>query len=332
MHRAPQTFAHFVACPENRSALLAIKEVAACINARRLVHSSPLFMHGPAGSGKTHLVSALIDEVTRNRLQLAVCVLQATELDDSTLNQRASEGRFESDLVVVEDLQHLPTRAAESLVQILDDMQAHSRPIVCTAAVGPQSLSWRGERFPARLTSRLARGLVVGLQPLQAASRLAVLKDKAQRLQLAVSHDVLVWLAEHLGGGRQLEGALARLLTLARMQPRPLDVPTVAASFADQARETQVTVQRIVQHVSGFYRVQAGQLQSRVRSRKVLLPRQVGMYLARQLTPLSLEEIGSYFGGRDHSTVLHACRKVAKDLEDDPLLSGAVQQLQQQLA
>ncbi len=325
MQRAPLTFARFVACPENRSALLAIKDLAACTRSRRPVRTSPLFIHGAAGSGKTHLMHALVDELTRACPDLTISVLSAAELGDLA-------DLCQSDLVILEDLQHVPRGAAEPLVQALDDLAAYSRAVVCTAVVGPQNLSWRGEPFPARLTSRLASGLVAGLEPLQAASRLAVLQDKAQRQQLAVSRDILAWLAEHLNGGRQLEGALTRLEALARMHTRPLDVPTVAAAFGEQVEDTQATVERIVQQVSGFYRVQAHQLQSRLRSRRVMLPRQVGMYLARRLTSLSLQEIGSYFGGRDHSTVLHACRKVEEELEHDPVLSGAVQQLHYALA
>jgi chromosomal replication initiator protein len=233
----------------------------------------------------------------------------------------------------VEDLQHLPARAVEALVQLLDYLHARQRLVVVTALAGPQQLGHRGVRFPARLTSRLAGGLVVGLEPLQAASRLALLLDKAQRRQLAVSRDVLSWLAEHLtGGGRQLEGALARLETLARLHARPLDVAVVAVHFREQVEASQVTVERIAQRVCGYFRVEARQLQSRRRHRNVLLPRQVGMYLARQLTALSLDQIGAFFGGRDHSTVLHACRKVEQALGQDPLLSGVVRQLHADLA
>src|SRR5262249_22117573 len=156
-------------------------------------------------------------------------------------------------------------------------------------------------------------------------SRLALLEDKAQRRQLAVRHDVLAWLAEHLtGGGRQLEGALARLELLARLSGRPPDVAAVAAHFREQAEASRVTVERIAQRVGGSSGGDPRQLQRRRRYKGVLLPRQVGMYLARQLTELSLEQIGAYFGGRDHSTVLHACRKVEQALTHDAALSGAV--------
>jgi chromosomal replication initiator protein len=347
MHRPPLTFARFVTGPENRSALLAVQDVAAWLGSHRSCRTSPLFLHGPAGSGKTHLVHALVEEVTRRCPDLVVALLSAGDLDAPSRSGQTTELESEqgvsaddpletarhSDLIVVEDLQHLPLRAMEPLVQLLDDLQARQRQVLGTALSGPQHLAHRGERFPARLTSRLACGLVVGLEPLQVPSRLALLQDRAQRRQLAVSRDVLAWLAEHLtGGGRQLEGALARLETLARLHSQPLDVATVASHFREQVEASAVTVERIAQRVSGYFRVEARQLQSRRRSRSVLLPRQVSMYLARQLTQLSLDQIGAYFGGRDHSTVLHACRKVTQAIASDPVLSGTVRQLHADLA
>src|SRR5207302_3605662 len=115
----------------------------------------------------------------------------------------------------------------------------------------------------------------------------------------------------------QLEGAVARLQTLVKLQRQPLEVAAVAAEFREQAQagEGGPTVRRIAERVGGFFQVEPDQLQSRRRYRNAMLPRQVGMYLARQLTPLSLQQIGAYFGGRDHSTVLHACRKVERALE-----------------
>jgi chromosomal replication initiator protein len=332
MQKSPLTFARFVPASENRSALLAIQDVAECVcSGRGRRQSNPLFLHGPTGTGKTHLVSALVAQVTRRCPDLVAAVLSAGDLAAEA--EDVFEPARHSDLVVIEDLQHLPLRAAEPLIQLLDQLNARGQQIVLTASDGPQRLAGRQGRFPSRLTSRLAAGLVVALQPLQAASRLTLLKDRAQRQQLAISPDVLAWLAEHLtGGNRQLLGALTQLETLTRMGGQPLDVPGVARLFREQAEAGQVTVEQIALRVGGYFQVKPEQLQSRRRSRNVLLPRQVDMYLARQLTEMSLEQIGAYFGGRDHSTVLHACRKVERAIHSNAVLSGAVRQLHADLA
>jgi chromosomal replication initiator protein len=336
MQRPLLTFARFVPAPQNRSALLAVQEVARgiCTGAPRDRRTNPLFLHGPPGTGKTHLVCALLEEVTRRCPDLVVTLLSAGDL--APASSEASQGpeglSRPSDLLVVEDLQYLPPASAEALARALDALRARGRQVVCTASAGPQQLVPRGQRLPARLASRLAAGLVVGLEPLPAEGRLAVLEEGAKRRNLLVAREALAWLAERLGGGRELEGALTRLEALARRHALALDLPTVAAQFSEHAGAGGVTVERIAQRVGGYFRVKPEQLQSRRRYRSVLVPRQVGMYLARQLTGLSLEQIGAYFGGRDHSTVLHACRKVEQALGRDAALSGAVRQLHAELA
>jgi chromosomal replication initiator protein len=304
---------------------------------------SPLYLHGPAGTGKTHLVSALIDEVTRQSPQVIITLCHAGDLGRMARSVEISgevadalQAAKHSDLFVLEDLQHLVGRAddrrsaiTEELVQVFDHLHARQRQLIFTATAGPRELMY----LPSRLLSRLASGLVVGLRPLQLASRLAVLKDKAQRRQLAVASEVLSWVAEHCGGSvRQLDGALVQLQSLAALHDRPLDVSIVADRFRDSIQGNRLTVERIAQRVGNYFCVDPRHLQSRRRHQSVLLPRQIGMYLARQLTGLSLEEIGSYFGGRDHSTVFHACRKIKDVLVHDPGLSGAVEQLQAELA
>jgi chromosomal replication initiator protein len=146
--------------------------------------------------------------------------------------------------------------------------------------------------LPARLVSRLGCGLVVGLRPLQLSSRLALLQDKAQRRQLAVGPKILAWLAENLGSGRQLEGGLVQLQSLARLHDRPLNLSTVAEHFRELVQSNRLTVEHIAQRVGSYFRIEPRHLQSRRRYQNVLLPRQIGMYLARQLTDLSLGEIG----------------------------------------
>src|SRR5207244_2743233 len=132
--------------------------------------------------------------------------------------------------------------------------------------------------------------------------------------------------------GRQLEGAVNQIDALQKLQRRPLTLGEVRDHFRPQADAGRPTVERIARHVGSCFRVEPKLLASDRRQRPLLLARQVGMYLARKLTPLSLQQIGAYFGGRDHTTVLHACRKIEAALEADPELSGTVRRLHAELA
>ena len=344
-----KSFNRFLPFPENQAAFLAVQDLIQNLRLGKLQRSpNPLFLHGPPGTGKSHLLSGLAGEIAGGA-GLTVQCLAASDfrvppfqrLDKKKLatNEAALvppslvDDAQECDLLILEDLQHLPLAAAETLVQIIDHRQAHQCPMVFTAAMGPRHLAHRGLRFPARLTSRLAAGLVVALEPLKIASRQRYLEELAQRSQLALPREIVHWLARNLtGGGRQLDGAIIQLETLNKVGRQPLDLKSVMAHFSVQVDATRPSVERIASHVGGYFRIEARQLQSRRRYHNVLLPRQIGMYLARQLTTLSLDQIGHYFGGRDHSTVLHACRKVEQAMKKDAVLSGAVRQIHAELA
>jgi chromosomal replication initiator protein len=326
-----QTFARWVSTLETIAARLAVGRVAeSVLKGRPRPETNPLFLHGASGCGKTHLIAALAHELATQQLEITVRIQAARELADFPMANSSGwhgDSLVECDLLAVEDLQHLPFRASESLVRIIDERLARRLQTVCTATVGPSQL----KQLPWRLTSRMVSGLVVGMMPLGPASRLVFLQDRIERRQLPIGHDVLTWLARHLPGScRQLEGAITRLESLARLSDRIPDLAAVAEHFRAEIEAGQPTVERITEHVSRHFHLDPRLLQSKRRSRGTLLARQVAMALSRRLTPLSLEQIGAYFGGRDHSTVLHACHKV--ESSRDAALSGALRQLHAELA
>jgi chromosomal replication initiator protein len=301
---------------------------------RALPGGNPLFLHGPSGTGKTHLITVLVSRVTDKAPEVGVAILAAREL--SPTGADAEEDAAGPDpirtaktvgLLVVEDVQHLPEAGVGILARLVDQARTRRQQLIITATAGPARL----ERLPVRLASRLAAGLVVGMEALTPAGRLTFLRHKARERGLKLDAAVLSWLAERLpGSGRVLEGALARIEDLCRLQPT-LTPAVLEEHFATEAAAHRPTVERIVGQVGRYFRVDAGELRGPGRHRGILLPRQVGMYLARRLTDLSLEQIGAYFGGRDHSTVLHACRKVEESLAEDARLQGAVRQLHAEL-
>lgn len=359
MHPAG-TLSRFLPLAENRAAWLAIHDIAASFRTDRVRRlSSLLVVHGPSGTGKTHLATGLVNELSHGTPPLVCQHVSADELKTLLQPEPGSpvpiplagdaqqpdamvdmcsgpawlrEAR-QCDYLVLEDLHHLPSRAAEAVVQLLDARQTRRLPTLITARHGPRQLALTGPRFPARLTSRLAAGLVVALEPLNSTSRLQLLEEFAQRRQLAVAPEILRWLAVHLtGGGRQLEGAVTQLDSLTKLQRQPLKLADIRPHFRAQVDALRPSVERIVAQVGGHFHVDPRELVMRRRLRAILVPRQICMYLARQLTKLSLQQIGACFGGHDHTTVLHACRKVERALANDPLLSGAVKQLHAELA
>jgi len=277
-----------------------------------------LYLHGPTGCGKSFLVARCLDRLGESR----TLVTTGKDLGRLLGQQESVEPLDGADVLVVEDVAGLPATASEGLATLLDRRGRRRLPVVTTAAVGPAQLG----RHSARLRSRLAGGLVVLVPPPGPDSRRAFLSHQAAQHGLRLSDDALAWLAQQPAGSyRVLLGVVGRL-AMPPLGPEPLTLAEAKARLADDATDT-TSVDRIAREVGRFYRVQAARLRGKSRQRAALVPRQVGMYLARLLTGLSLEAIGAYFGGRDHATVLHACRKVARALDLDPALAGAVRTL-----
>lgn len=277
---------------------------------QREATSTLVMIHGPAGCGKSRLVGDFADRIVSAR---------AFELD----------GLGDIPTLAIEDVQFLPRTRVESLVALLDERDAQGRATIVTASSGPRHLRFRGERVAARFTSRLAAGLVVAMPLPSAESRRVVADAWLADDGLAPATDVVDALVDATRGFRGLEGAMHQLklmTSLADVSDRD-----IVAHFREHARGNQTSLDRIVQRVAGAFRVSAKDIRSKRRLRGLVVPRHVSMYLARQLTPLSLNDIAAHFGDCDHATVLHACRKMEVTLAEDPVLGGTVDQLQGEL-
>ena len=201
------------------------------------------------------------------------------------------------------------------------------RATIATANTGPAGLT----HLPRRLTSRLAGGLVIQLEPLAAASRRAILADAAKAQAVRLTPDALDWLAEHATGGgvRATLGLLQNLAQAAAAAADPLSRAEVEQTLAGAGQPTLAAcdVSTILKRVAAAFGVSEKEMLSTSRLREVLRPRQIAMYLARELTGLSLPRIGTAFDGRDHTTVLHACRKVEEEMTSDAMLAKRVEEL-----
>jgi chromosomal replication initiator protein len=327
----PATWGGFVTLAENRSVLDAVQSLSKALLAGRRPPVNLLLVHGSTGLGKTHLAEELLRRLSDADEMITARIAAVGDLARS-FPGLTDPDLTACDLLVLEDVQLLPARDADAFCELLDRRLSRRQAVVATANVGPAAL----RHLPRKLTSRLAAGLVVQLEPLSAASRRAILKHAAQLRRLALTPAALDWLAESAGGGgvRLLLGLLGSVAQGAKAFSASLDRRDVQGllSASGLPVSSRRDVSRIIKQVAAAYGVTARELLGPSRLRRVMVPRQVAMYLARQLSGLSLPRLGAAFGGRDHTTVLHACRKVEADAVNDAFLASMVRQLRAELA
>lgn len=280
---------------------------------------NPLFVYGGVGLGKTHLIHALGNEVYKQNPDKVIRYVHAEDYyaDVVRAYQQKSFDVFKRyyrslDLLLIDDIQFFnnKNRTQEEFFYAFNALIEAKKQIVITCDTYPKDITGLEDR----LISRFDWGLTVAIEPPELEMRVAILKKKAEAERIEVSEDVAFLIAKHLRSNvRELEGALKKVLAFARFHGREINLEVAKEALKDLigAHNRQITFESIQKTVAEYYKIKVSDMHSKKRTRIVARPRQVAMWLAKELTPASLPAIGEAFGGRDHTTVLHACRTIS---------------------
>lgn len=313
---ATYTFETFVTGRANQLARAAAIQVADSPG----TSYNPLFIYGGVGLGKTHLLHAIGNLVRERTPGAKIRYLHAEQYVSDLVRavQHRSFDQFKRyyqslDLLLIDDIQFFADkdRTQEEFFYTFNALLESRRQIVITCDSFPKEIAGMEDR----LKTRFGWGLTVAVEPPDLEMRVAILLKKAELEGVALEQPVAFFIAQQVPSNvRELEGALKRVLAFCRFSGQPLRIDTCKEALRDliAVQSRQVTIDNIQRTVAEYYKIKVSEMYSKKRSRTIARPRQIAMALAKELTPLSLPDIGEAFGGRDHTTVLHACRKVAE--------------------
>jgi chromosomal replication initiator protein len=308
------TFDSFVTGKANELARAAAMQVAE----RAGSAYNPLFVYGGVGLGKTHLAQAIGNSIRQTNPQSRIRYIHAEQYVSDVVRayQHKSFDDFKRyyhslDVLLIDDIQFFggKNRTQEEFFYAFNALVESHKQIVITCDSYPKEISG----IENRLISRFGWGLTVAVEPPELEMRVAILIKKAEAESVTLDHSVAFFIAQHIQSNvRELEGGLKRVLAYARFTRQPMSVDLCREALKDllAVQSRQVTIENIQKTVADYYKIKVSEMFSKKRTRNVTRPRQIAMALAKELTHLSLPDIGEAFGGRDHTTVLHACRKV----------------------
>ena len=325
------TFNSFVSGPSNQFAHAAAMAVA---NNPATTYN-PLFIYGGVGLGKTHIVHAIGNEIINKNTNLKICYYSSEKFTNELINslRHAKMDEFRNkfrsiDVLLIDDIQFIAGKKStqEEFFHTFNALYESHKQIVVTSDKFPKEIPDLEER----LRSRFEWGLIADIQAPDIETKQAILKMKADQNNIDLPEDVAFFLANSvINNVRELEGYLIRIGAFASLTSTPINLEMAKNILKDIIIEQtkEITVENIQKTVADHYQIKTNDLKSAKRLKTLVLPRQIAMYICRKLTSSSYPEIGNKFGGKDHSTIIHAIKKIEKNMEIDLQLRATVEKL-----
>ena len=330
------TFDTFVIGPGNRfphAASLAVAEAPA-------EAYNPLFIYGGVGLGKTHLMHAIGHHVLSNKPNAKVIYTSSEKFTNEfikSIRDNETEAFREKyrkiDVLLIDDIQFIQNKeqTQEEFFHTFNELHQNNKKIVISSDRPPKDIA----KLEDRLRSRFEWGLIVDITPPDYETRMAILQKKIEEENLDIPPEALNYIANQIQSNiRELEGALTRLLAYSKLQGKPITTELTAEALKDiiqSPKSKKITIQDIQKVVGQYYSVRIEDFSAKKRTKSIAYPRQIAMYLSRELTDFSLPKIGEEFGGRDHTTVIHAHEKIANDIKSDPTFKQEVENLEKEI-
>ncbi|UXV34977.1 chromosomal replication initiator protein DnaA [Staphylococcus sp. IVB6181] len=333
---AHNTFETFVIGPGNRfphAASLAVAEAPAKAY-------NPLFIYGGVGLGKTHLMHAIGHYVLQNNKDAKVIYTSSEKFTNEFIKsirdnetERFREKYRNIDVLLIDDIQFIQNKeqTQEEFFHTFNELHQAEKQIVISSDRPPKEIS----KLEDRLRSRFEWGLIVDITPPDYETRMAILQKKLEEEDVDIPLESLTYIANQIQSNiRELEGALTRVIAYSRLQGEPITTELTAEALKDiiqTPKSKKITIQDIQKVVGQYYNVRLEDFIAKKRTKSIAYPRQIAMYLSRELTDFSLPKIGEEFGGRDHTTVIHAHRTIREDMEKDTLFKQEVENLEKEI-
>ncbi len=302
---------------------------------------NPLFVYGETGLGKTHLMHAVGHHILQNKPDARIAYLSSEKFTNEFISsiQENTLTRFRKryrkvDVLLIDDVQFLSgkERIQEEFFHTFNELFEQQKQIFLSSDRPANEIA----KLESRLVSRFQWGLVTDIQAPDFETRVAILRKKAEQHNFKVRDEIINFIAEHIVKNiRRLEGALIKVCSYSSLTGNPLDISTCEMLLSDvlmEAAKQQLTIDTIQKKVAEYFELRHSDMLSRRRPNHIAVPRQIAMYLSRDLTKHSLQEIGESFGGRDHGTVIHACRQVENLVDQDDTVRHSVDYLKSQLS